>query len=74
MIRVWYDGDGLSYTFNYWHPLSWILIPILVILTISIEGSRNTFKYKEDLGIGLSKYWKEHKNERVFVTFKDTFL
>lgn len=63
MARFWKDGDTASFLWNWWNPLTILLIVILFIPIILAYGFTGL---QEVPGIKMSRYWKEHKDERVF--------
>jgi len=67
IVTVWKDGSTVSFTWNYWNPLSWPIILALVLPAILMGGLRDFLDYPHNYGFGLSKYWKDHKNDRQFL-------
>jgi len=59
-IRLYRNGDGMGFIWRWWNPLSWILAPILIILSVFIIGSRDTFASIEDIGLRVDPYVKKH--------------
>lgn len=58
--RFYYDGDGLGFVWNWWHPLTWFMAPILLMIHVVLEGVIEAWKYKHDLGIGMKPWFKEN--------------
>jgi hypothetical protein len=68
IVRYWHDGDLVSWTWNWWNPASWVAAVIVFIGGLVMYGaSIFTRDDLSDLGFCLSTYWKERKNERVFL-------
>ena len=65
-IKAWRDGDGISFVWRWYHPLTWIATPVFVCVSVVLYGITET-KLSE-LGIGLSKYWKAHRSEREWLS------
>ena len=63
VARFWQDGDGASFLWNLWNPLSW---PIIIITFFFMLLSNGVMGLKEFPGLTLSDYWKKHKSEREF--------
>lgn len=66
-INVWEDGDAISFIWNWWHPLAWILVPVFFILSVILYGLLETIENSDDIGLGLSEYWKENRDKRKFL-------
>lgn len=66
-INVWEDGDTISFIWNWWHPLAWLLVPFFFILSVILYGLLETIENSDDIGLGLSEYWKENKDKRKFL-------
>jgi hypothetical protein len=58
--RFYYNGDTLGFVWRYWHPISWIFLPLLVILYAAIVGIPQAYKDKDGLGIDINSYFKKH--------------
>lgn len=54
------DGDGMQMYARWWHPLSWVLIPILFLLSAIVYGIPYACQYKHEIGIGIKPWFKEH--------------
>ena len=66
-ITAWRDGSSFAYTWNWWHPFSWIGAPIMLILACFLNGVFYIKENPEDLGLKLSAYWKMNKENREFL-------
>ena len=67
IAKLWHDGDGASFSWNYLNPLSWPILILFFIGIILMSGISGFLEEKSYNGFGLSKYWKKHKNEREFI-------
>lgn len=56
-IHLYKDGDTFGFVWNWWNPISWIFVPVLVILNIFLYGYIDTVKYKHELGIGMKPFF-----------------
>lgn len=73
MTTNWCDGDGIAMVFKWYHPLSWILVPVLVVGYVIVYGASELIAHPEDLGLGMNSYWKKNKDRRVFITVADIY-
>ena len=67
MASFWKDGDTSSYHWNYWNPLTLLLIPFLIILIVLIGGLKELFDNHYMYGFGYSRYWKSRLKQRQFI-------
>lgn len=65
-VKAWYDGDGISFTWRVWNPIAWLFIIPSISFVILLYGITELSDGAN--GFTLSKYWKERKNERVFIS------
>lgn len=63
VIYLYKDGDTFGFVWNWWNPISWFFVPILVILNIFLYGYTDTMKYKHELGIGMKPFFKENPDK-----------
>jgi len=68
IIHAWIDGDSSSFVWNYWNPLSYILIVLVILIAIPTNGIGDLINNPWFYGFGLSPYWKDLKETRVFIT------
>lgn len=66
-IKAWRDGDGISFVWRWYHPVSWVAVPVSLCGAFVFGGIDN-FPKLHELGIGLDRYWKDHKSEREFLS------
>ena len=59
-IRLYYDGDGLGFVWNWWHPASWICVPLFFAISVILDGAPATWKDRSGLGCGVAPYFKKH--------------
>ena len=67
MATFWKDGDSVSYHWNYWNPLTIMVIPFMVLLIIFLGGITELVDNHYNYGFGYSKYWKERLDSREFL-------
>ena len=67
-VRMWQDGDGVAVQINWWNPLG-VLWAIVATLAVFVTGGVNGVRQQaDDIGLCLSRHWREHKAEREFIT------
>lgn len=68
-VNIFRDGDGGSFIYNKWHPLTYVFMLISIVFTFVMEGyegvSRewNYSKFYWD----YTDYWKKPENEIVWI-------
>jgi len=70
IINAWYDGDTVSFTWNYYNPLLLLILPFVIIVILAfilMEGVPSFWNNRSGFGFGLSPYWKEHRDQRIFI-------
>jgi len=76
IIEVFRDGDGVSFIFNKYHPLSYImfLVSILDVFWISgADGVKEEWKDNQ-LGWDFTKYWKKPENKIRYIPRPDIYF
>lgn len=58
--RFYHNGDGASFVWRWWHPVSWMLAPLMFLLHCVSEGVPNAWRWREDSGIRLSPWFVLH--------------
>jgi hypothetical protein len=61
--KFYYNGDTLGFVWRFWHPLTWIFLPLLTTLYVLIVGVPQAYKDKDDIGIGINSYFKQHPDQ-----------
>ena len=64
---IWMDGDGIAFKLRLWNPISWLFLITFIPFVLFFEGFNTLRKNLDELGLTLSDYWKQHKNERSFI-------
>lgn len=59
-IRLYEDGSATGVLWNWWHPLTWIIVPLLVVFSVLAQGVPETIRYSHEIGLGMSPYFIEH--------------
>lgn len=62
-MRFFKDGDGLGVLWRWWHPLTWLLAPLIFLLSCVMVGVPEAYKNRHEIGFGLSSFWKENKDK-----------
>lgn len=68
-IRIFRDGDGVSFIYNKWHPLTYLLmfINLLGIFTgTGSDGVKSEWKFNK-MCWDFTDYWKKPENEIVWI-------
>lgn len=66
VAKFYHNGDGASFIWRWWHPLSWIFVPIVFLLYGFFEGFPTAWMEREDLGIGYPKWAKDDPSSIVW--------
>ena len=56
-IRVYKNGDGFGFVWNYWNPLCFFIIPVAFVGSIFFVGICDTMRDLHDIGIGMDPYF-----------------
>lgn len=62
-VRLYKDGDAVNGIFRWWHPLTWLLI-IILIIPCAIMGERITDVFP----VRLNAYWRTRRAQVQWVT------
>lgn len=62
-VRLFKDGDGFSFVFRWWHPLTYVLL-VIMVLPCAILGE----KLFEVIPMRLSTFWRTHSEQLQWVT------
>lgn len=62
-LKFFKDGDGLGCLWRWWHPLTWVLAPLIFVLSCVMSGVPQAYKERHQIGFGLSPFWKKKENE-----------
>jgi hypothetical protein len=73
-VRTYKNGDGYNALWNWWHPVSWVLVPILLILSFILYGvveNLDSLRNRpQDFGLGIADYFKKSPDKLVWVKYK----
>lgn len=56
--RFFKDGDGVSFVFRWYHPLSWLLMIIFFPICAFTEDA----KIQDTIPFVLNDYWQRHRS------------
>lgn len=59
-MRCYRDGSTIGFVWRTWHPLAWILGPIMFLAYGLISGFPEAWRYRHDIGFGMKPWFKEH--------------
>lgn len=62
-LRLHKDGDGVSGVFRFWHPLTWIIL-VVMVLPCALMGEKLT----SVVPLRLSKFWTDNIGQLQRVT------
>lgn len=62
-VRLFKDGDGFSGVFRRWHPLSYLLMVVMVV-PCALMGE----KLLNAVPLSLSKFWQDNRDQLQWVT------
>lgn len=62
-VRMLKDGDGFSYVFRRWHPVSYLLMAVMV-LPCALLGE----KLSTVVPLSLSKFWQANRDQLQWVS------
>lgn len=66
-VRFYQNGDGVGFVWIYWNPISWIMIPVFLIIHVLMVGIPDTKQNIHECGITLNPYFKKHPEKLVWV-------
>lgn len=53
--KFFHNGDGTGFLWRWWHPLAWVMVPLLIVLQVLIEGIPEMWRSRSDLGLRLPR-------------------
>ena len=61
----WYENaDCLSFVWRWYHPLTWLAVPVLLFISFMIGGISGLKREGlVDLGLAIDPYFKKHPEE-----------
>lgn len=61
-VRIYANADCIGFVWKWWNPMSWILAPIAILISILVQGIPDIMKNPSDIGLKLDPYF--HKNSK----------
>ncbi len=61
-VRLYRDGDGFSFLFRVWHPVTW-LITLVMVVPCAVMGER----LFEVIPLRLKPYWVQRRRSMQWV-------
>lgn len=58
--RFYHNGDGAGFVWRWWHPLSWVGAPLLLLLLCVTEGAPSAWRWRQDVGLRLEPWFVLH--------------
>jgi len=76
VVEIFRDGDGGSFIYNKYHPLSYVLLLISILILFWISGSEGV---KEEWDYNkmcwdFTDYWKKPKNKIRYIPRPDIYF
>lgn len=62
-VRMLKDGDGFSYVFRRWHPVSYLLMVVMVLPCAMLGEKLSTV-----VPLSLSKFWEANRDQLQWVS------
>jgi hypothetical protein len=59
-MRLYENGSATGFVWRWWHPLSWVVGPLLFILQGFVTGFPDAWRYRHDLGFRMNPWFVEH--------------
>jgi hypothetical protein len=66
-VRMWRDGSGTKILVNWWHPLTWIWIPVAITVLFVTGGVREVRGNLDAIGLRMNAYWRENRDNREWI-------
>ncbi len=67
MIRLYRDGYGHGFIWRWWNPLTWVVVPFVVLLVILIQGVPETLRHPHEIGFGIHPYFIENPDRLEWI-------
>lgn len=61
--KFYYNGDGMGFRWRLWNPITWALLPPLIMLYIGLYGVVDLKKNKHDIGISMNPFFKKNPEQ-----------
>lgn len=58
--RFYHDGCGGGFVWRWWHPLSWILAPILFLILCLMVGVPEAWLDRHEIGLRMKPWFVTH--------------
>lgn len=62
-VRLHKDGDGFKEIYRLWHPVTWLMAPVVLVLC-GVMGE----KFSTVFPIRVSPFWERHRDQLQWVT------
>lgn len=70
-VTMWQDGSGTAHVLNWWNPIAWIWTIVALVAVFISGGVAGVRQELDGIGLVMKPYWRERKDERVFITARD---
>lgn len=58
--KIYHNGDGLGFIWRWYHPLTWVLAPLFILITILLYGFLKSWNRRENLGLRIDPYFTKN--------------
>ena len=60
MMREYENGNTTSFVWRFWHPLVWVVLPVVYLISILCYGVVEAFRYPHEMGMCVHPYFKKN--------------
>lgn len=68
---IYRNGDGYGFVFRWWHPVSWIALPIMFVASVYAFGYYSVVEYPHELGIGIDPWFEKNPDQLHWISVKE---
>lgn len=58
--RWYHDGDGAGFVWRWWHPITWIAAPSLLLASGLIYGFPEAWRSRHEVGLGMKPWFLQN--------------
>ena len=58
--RFYHDGDTAGFVWRWWHPLSWIAAPTLLVISAFMFGVPAAWRDRHLIGLRMNPWFVQH--------------
>ena len=72
--RFYHNGDGAGFVWKWWHPVAWVLAPILFVILCILEGVPEAIKSRRDIGFKMDPYFIKNPDRLIWEEDERNYL